>query len=402
MQITTRCLTRTSSGRPTIVSAFTHPSIPGYLFIEGRPCDVSAAVRSLVTVYGEPCLVPSDKCSTLLSRCSPLHRHVHEGKWVQCLHGLYCGDMGLVCGHNCSEADVTIAFIPCIPEKALGSAKRKRPGCLELCKWTAAEVKAMWGKRVCKLSEEDYCLNNKRYKSGLVIKYLPPTSVIIADPPLDIGPFILTKYISNLPFFSLVGYRNTQTLIQVRHRVKVIAGEQQGVVGHTTDICNGMATVTLQVDEGIPPLIILLHALSIQYSPGDLIKHRFAKSQGILSTVDKGCRAVTYIEKDTNKEVHMTVLLYYIINIPLQYLAHMDAIEPYSPPCNYFRFTPGLWVHFSGLRDSDRPKCHSYITAVEEDHALVTDELMFMEVSNKLSSQAELTLDSVQDQYTRA
>jgi hypothetical protein len=96
------------------------------------------------------------------------------------------------------------------------------------------------------------------------------------------------------------------------------------------------------------------------------------------------------------------VLLYYTINIPLQYLAHMDTIEPYSPPRNYFRFTLGLWVHFSGLRDSDRPKRCGYITEVEEDHALVTDERVFMEVSNKLSSQAELTLDSVQDRYARA
>jgi hypothetical protein len=79
----------------------------------------------------------------------------------------------------------------------------------------------------------------------------------------------------------------------------------------------------------------------------------------------------------------------------------MDAIEPYSPPCNYFRFTPGLWVHFSGPRDSDRPKRRGYITAVEEDHALVTDELTFTEVSNKLSLRAELTLDTVQDRHAR-
>jgi hypothetical protein len=137
----------------------------------------------------------------LLSRRSPLHRRVHEGEWVRCLHGLYRGDVGLVCGHiRSSDADVTIAFIPCIPEKASGSAKRKRPGRPEPRKWTAAEVKAMWGKRVREISEVDYWLNNERYKSGLVIKYLPPASVVIADPPLDIGPFILTKYILTFLF----------------------------------------------------------------------------------------------------------------------------------------------------------------------------------------------------------
>ncbi|KAN0128004.1 hypothetical protein V8E53_014181 [Lactarius tabidus] len=338
MQIATRCLTRNSSGQPTIVSAFTCPGILGYLFIEGQPCDVSAAVCGLVTVYGKPHLVPSDECLMLLSRCSPLHHCIHKGKRVRCLHRLYCGDMGLVCGHNHLEADVTIAFVPHIPKKALRSAKCKRPGCPELCKWTAAEVKAMWGKQ--------------RYKSGLIIKYLPPASIVIADPPLDISPFILTKYISNLPFFSSVG-----------HQVKVVISEQQGLVGHTTDVCDGVVTVTLQVGEDISPLIISLHVLSIQYSPGGHIKHRFADSCSILSTVNKDRRAVTYIEKDTNEE----------------YVAHMDTIELHSPSCNFFRFTPGLWVHFSSPRDSEQPKCRGYITAVEEDHALVTDELTFTE-----------------------
>ncbi|KAN0137707.1 hypothetical protein V8E53_004463 [Lactarius tabidus] len=147
MQIATRCLTGNLSSRPTITLAFACPGIPGYLFMEGQPCDISAAVRGLVTVYGEPHLVPSDECLTLLSRRSPLHRHVHKGEWVRCLHGLYRGDVGLVCSHNrSSEADVTIAFIPRIPKKASGSAKRKRPGRPELRKWTAAKVKAMWGK----------------------------------------------------------------------------------------------------------------------------------------------------------------------------------------------------------------------------------------------------------------
>jgi hypothetical protein len=228
----------------------------------------------MVTVYSEGCVVLSEESVTLLSCCGPLSRRIHGGKWVQCLHGLYCGDMGLACSHNRSlEAEVTTAFIPCIPKKASGSAKCKRLSCLEPCKWTATKVKAMWGKQVCKLLEDDYWLNNERYKSGLVIKHLPPASIAIADPPLDIGPFFSTKYISNLPFFCSVGYRTTQDSIKVGHQVKVVVGEQRGLVGHTTNVCNGMATVTLQVDRDIPPLIILLCRLSIQYSPGDHIKH---------------------------------------------------------------------------------------------------------------------------------
>jgi hypothetical protein len=156
----------------------------------------------------------------------------------------------------------------------------------------------------------------------------------------------------------------------------VVAGEHQGAIGHITNITDGMATITLQADD-IPPLIILLRALSHKYSPGDHIKHRFADLHGILSTVDEDCRKVTFVEKDTNKEVHVVASQYYIINIPLQYLTHMDTMEPYSPHSNFFRFTPGLWVHFRGPHDSEQPKHRGYITAVEGAHSLVTDERMF-------------------------
>jgi hypothetical protein len=147
----------------------------------------------------------------------------------------------------------------------------------------------------------------------------------------------------------------------------------------------GVATVTVQADH-IPPLVISLRALSLKYSPGDHVKHRFADSLGILSTVDEDRRKVTFVEKDTNEEVRVVVSQYYIINIPLQYLAHMDTVEPYSPHSNFFRFTPGLWVHFRGPRDSERPKRRGYITAVEGAHTRVTDERTFTEVSNKMSS----------------
>lgn len=123
-----------------------------------------------------------------------------------------------------------------------------------------------------------------------------------------------------------------------------------------------MATVTVQADH-IPPLVISLRALSLKYSPGDHVKHRFADSLGILSTVDEDRRKVTFVEKDTNEE----------------YLAHMDTVEPYSPHSNFFRFTPGLWVHFRGPRDSERPKRRGYITAVEGAHTRVTDERTFTE-----------------------
>ena len=35
---------------PTIASVFTRPGIPGYIFLEGVPSDVDAAIKDLVTV----------------------------------------------------------------------------------------------------------------------------------------------------------------------------------------------------------------------------------------------------------------------------------------------------------------------------------------------------------------
>jgi hypothetical protein len=106
---------------------------------------------------------------------------------------------------------VIAAFVPCIPEKgsgsvALGSAKCKRPGCLEPHKWTTDQVKVVWGNKVPNISKEqdEYKFCHKTYKSGLVIKHLPPASVAIAKVPVDIGPFVLATYISKLSFYSSI------------------------------------------------------------------------------------------------------------------------------------------------------------------------------------------------------
>jgi transcription elongation factor len=181
--------------------------------------------------------------------------------------------------------------------------------------------------------QDEYKFCHKTYKSGLVIKHLPPTSVAIAEVPVDIGPFVLATYISNLSFYSSIRSRNTQDTIKVGHQVKVVISEPQGAIGCITDVTDGVATVTLQADD-IPPLVISLHALSLKYSPGDHIMHQFSDLHGILSMVDKDRRKVTLVVKDTNKEVCTISSLDYIIiiNIPLQYLTHMDSIEPYSPP----------------------------------------------------------------------
>ena len=64
----------------------------------------------------------------------------------------------------------------------------------------------------------------------------------------------------------------------------------------------------------------------------------------------------------------------------------MDAVQPCPAPANFYRFTPGLWVNFSGPIDSKQLKRRGYIISVEDGHVVVVDERMFGEVSNKISS----------------
>ena len=354
--------------------------------MEGRPCDVTDAVRGLVTVYNSKrWLVPPEERKTLLSPRNPLSSSICEGEWVRCRHGLYRGDIGLVCGRDpFSETEAIVAFIPRIPDKGSSSVpKRKRLARPEPQQWYADRANAMWGVKVRKISDEEYQLKHETYKSGLILKHLPPASVAIANAPLDIGPFLSATYVSHLPFYSSLVLRCAQNTIKVGQRVKVLAGEQQGLIGHPTDVSDGVATVVLQTND-YTSFVVSLCSLAIVYSPGDHVKHRFADSRGIVSSVDEEFRTVTFIEKDTNKEVCEIVSLCSMISISLQYLAHMDAIEPYTPALNFFRITPGLWVHFSGPTDTDRPRRRGYITAVEDAHAVVIDERTFTEVYEEM------------------
>ena len=375
------------SPRPAIASAFSRPGIPGVIFIEGRPCDVADAVRGLVTVYRQRRLVPPEERSRLLTFQDPLYREFRDGEWVRCRHGLYRDDIGLVCEHdNSSEAELIVAFIPRIPEHSGSAQKRKRPGRPEPEKWSADRAKVVWGDKVRKISDEEYELKDETYKSGLVLKHFPPASVVASSPPSDIGPFIRAPYISTLPFCSSMRLRYAQDTIKVGYRVKVIKGEQQGLVGHTIDIGDGMANVIPQTDDSAPPIYISLRALAPLYVPGDHVKYRCSDTQGIVSAVREDDRALTFVKQDTHEEVCTISLTWLMMKTIFQILAYMDDLEPWSPSTNYYQFKPGLWVNFSGPIDSKQLKRRGCITSVEDGHVVVVDERTFGEVSNKISS----------------
>jgi hypothetical protein len=184
---------------------FARPSIPRHIFLEGQLIDIAAALKGLVTVYNmPPRLIPSDQRVTLLSPRNPLSSSssICGGKWVRCLHGLYCGDVGLVCNNDLTcDVSMTVALVPRIPNNAIASTKRKRATRPDPRRWYANQLEVVWGKRyVRRISNDEYEFGHETYRSGLVFKCLPPASVVVVDAPTDIGPFAESPYISCLPF----------------------------------------------------------------------------------------------------------------------------------------------------------------------------------------------------------
>ena len=273
-------MTGNLSCRQSIVSVFACPGIPGYIFLEGDPSDVTTTTRGLVTVYkSRPRLVPAEHQTVLLSCRNLLSRHIHDNEWVRSRHGLYRDDIGIVCGHvPSSDAEVIVAFIPRI-EKTTGSAKHKRVSRPLPRRWSAHQVEATWGQsQVRRTSNDEYEFGGDVYKSGLVMKCLPPASLAVANAPSDISAFATVSCIVNSPFFSSMTRQSVQESIKVGQQVQVVSGEQQGWIGYPFSITDGIALLVRNTDNVTPDLQIPLNCLLPAYRPGDHIKFRWLDS----------------------------------------------------------------------------------------------------------------------------
>ena len=190
-------------------------------------------------------------------------------------------------------------------------------------------------------------------------------------------------------FYSSVALRFTQDTIKVGHRVKVVDGEQWDLVSHVIDVSDGTVKVDLHTNNEIAPLLISVHTLSNLYLPSDHVKYRYddENEHGIVSAVQQDTKTLTDLcgKGHTDGGTYNTINTTYTY-LPCQILAHTDTMEPWSPTTNYYRFTMGLWVKFTGPINSGWLKCCRYITVVEDGLATIVDEHTFAEVSNKLSS----------------
>ena len=145
------------------------------------------------------------------------------------------------------------------------------------------------------------------YRTGLLIKPLPPASIIIANAPDDIGLFTHSLYIMTLPFFDSMAQRYAQSSILVGQQVKVISGEQRGLVRYMVNITNDVADVVQCINDNTPPihLQVPLTELLLVYKPSDHVKHMWSNTQGII--MSSNLNMVTFVDMHMKEEVRMYV-----------------------------------------------------------------------------------------------
>ena len=73
-----------------------------------------------------------------------------------------------------------------------------------------------------------------------------------------------------------------------------------------------------------------------------------------------------------------------------------DAVEPFEPPCLYYRFKEGDWVSFRQSSDHGSHTRRGHVKAVTDTHTTVINEHTFTKVSESLYSKAKSKLHRLQ------
>jgi hypothetical protein len=301
-QICHRCVE--AQHPPAITSAFALSSIPGYVFIEAfNPIEVCRAVDGLVTVRDrQPRLIAPTEYVGLLSYVSPSSSRIEAGRWVRCLAGRYRNDSGYV--RASGEWDAVVAFVPRISQPRGGQQRGGRP--LPRA-WTAAEVIREHGqRRVSVLGPNMFKFNGSTYEDGLVMERVPLSHLRILDhSPADIRPFVQSTKLRSDPIFTSCMKRFAQESTQVGDRALVVSGECAGIIGRVERICDSVADVAAQSPEQSSGAVvsIALCDLMSHFLPGDHVKDRWSDRVGIVASVDYGSQKVTFLEKDSTREV---------------------------------------------------------------------------------------------------
>ncbi|KAN0123677.1 hypothetical protein V8E53_015899 [Lactarius tabidus] len=292
-----------------VPSAFARDGIPGYVFIEGTEPAVRAAMKGFVTVLkSHPRMVPLEQRKGLLASRNPLSRPVEPGQWVRCHSGLYRDDIGFVYDIDPSrDVEVTVLFVPRVPVKADNqhTRKRKKGHRPNPRIWSATQIAAEWGTGTKEDSEGRFTFRGNSFRSGLAVKLITSSSLDIVDRAPDLTPFLNAPFLMDHDDFRPWLHRFTQDNIKVDQRIRIESGESQGLIGYTTYIQDDTATIVVQTGTTHSDISILtlLRNLSLCYRPGDVVKHRWSDSTGIVTTVDEQQDSLTFVKDGTNAPI---------------------------------------------------------------------------------------------------
>ncbi|KAI9429289.1 hypothetical protein BJY52DRAFT_1232635 [Lactarius psammicola] len=354
-----------------VSSVFARDGIVGYIFVEGTESAAKEAVKGLVTVFRrQPRLVPLEQRKALLMSRNPLSRSIEIGQWVRCLHRLYKDDIGFVYGIDTSrDAGVNVVFVPRIPPKLnkYHIGKRKKTPRPDPRTWSARQVTLEWGAARVKVnteSDDKFIFGGETYRSGLVMKNLPPASLeLVGRAPAELAPFVEAQFIRDHPTFRPWLRYFAQDNIKTDQRVRIDSGEHRGLVGYTTYIQDDTATVVIRPQTEGPEMatLVLLRELSLYYKPGDNIKHRWSGSTGLVMTVDEQREILTYMRNGAGVQLSACITTDY------------HNIDFFTPELRFYTIREGTWVKFHKRNDPLQSR-RGVVVNVNDVRTTVRDE----------------------------
>jgi transcription elongation factor SPT5 len=270
---------------PQVLSAFVRPSLPGKLYIEAHSeGDVRRSCKGLKGVYlNQLTHIPLEEVFLIL-QLNVNFFDAGVGTWVRVASGSYRGDLGYVLSSKSTYAK--IALIPRIRTDVGISSKRKRsdneraPQQLFDCQ----EVVKAYGADSIKKRDACYFFQGDIYKDGfleLAIKLedlvqdvaIPTVSELFEFskcPSVDIKNIIL-------PFA-----RNAATSLQRGDRVRIMSGQEAGIIGEICDVEGDVVHILPEGERDHPEMRILVPLINVMkhFKVGDFVEVRVGKEIG--------------------------------------------------------------------------------------------------------------------------
>ncbi|KAF8262122.1 hypothetical protein EI94DRAFT_1809282 [Lactarius quietus] len=208
-------------------------------------------------------------------------------------------------------------------------------------------------------SDRKYTFKNITFRSGLAVKQISSGGLkLVGTAPTNITPFFTAKFLLDHPPFQPWIRQFTQDNIKPYQQVRIDSGKHRSLVGYMTYVQDDKDTIIAHTDTHQElSILILLRMLSLCYRPSDTIKHQWSNSTGIVMTIDKENKELSYVKDGTGNLMK----------------ASFHNMEFTTPDLHFYTMHVGTWVNFNKGGDSAEP-WHGHVIYVMDTHAMVKEE----------------------------